>query len=86
MPAKPLTKKEQAWLDDLEAVMLRCPSKRLASYTIGDNDLMFYDAGVAYAWQKANPREILDACILHERAGSALGRVIGNFVIESCAG
>ncbi|MGE4843357.1 MULTISPECIES: hypothetical protein [Buttiauxella] len=31
-----LTKAEQKWLDDMQAVLNRCPSKRLGFYTMGD--------------------------------------------------
>lgn len=85
MPAKPLTKKEQAWLDKLEKVMSECPSDRLACYTIGDHDLQFYDQNVSDAWERENPHKQLDATPLHKEAGSALGSVIGNFRIDSCA-
>ncbi|CAI1110237.1 hypothetical protein [Serratia quinivorans] len=38
-----LTKKEQAWLDELQEVLNRCPSKNLGFYTIGDPALHVYD-------------------------------------------
>lgn len=38
-----LTKKEQAWLDEFQAVLNRCPSNRLGFYTIGDPCLNVYD-------------------------------------------
>lgn len=38
-----LTKKEQAWLEELQDVLNRCPSKRLGFYTIGDPVLYVYD-------------------------------------------
>ena len=86
MAAKPLTKKEQAWLDKLEKVMNERPTKRLHCYTIGDHDLSFYDINVSDAWEADNPRVELDAGSLHEKAGSALGGVAGSFRIDSCAG
>jgi hypothetical protein len=86
MAAKPLTKAEKAWLAKLEQVMMECPSDRLCCYTIGDRDLHFYDHHVSRQWEKDNPREELDASILHERAGSALATVNANFKIDNCAG
>lgn len=86
MKAKPLTKRESDWLKKLEAVMNECPSTRLQCYTIGDNDLTFYDKQVSLAWENANPRAELDAGEQHEKAGSALATVRGNFQIDSCAG
>ncbi|WP_263064758.1 hypothetical protein [Dickeya dadantii] len=38
-----LTKKERAWLDELQAVLNRCPSTRLGFFTIGDPVLVVYD-------------------------------------------
>lgn len=86
MAAKKLTKAENAWLDELEAVMKRCPSPRLQSYTTGDNNITFYDKPVADAWEAKHPHEQLDAGELHERAGSRLRSIYGNFLIDSCAG
>lgn len=86
MTAKPLTPKERAWLKKLKAVMLECPSDRLACYATGDNALHFYDAGVARKWESENPFKELDAQELHRTAGSALGVVVGSFTIDSCAG
>jgi hypothetical protein len=86
VPAKKLTEAESAWLDELEAVMKRCPSKRLQAYTTGDNNLTFYDKPTADAWEAKNPSEQLDAGALHERAGSRLRSIYGAFLIDSCAG
>ncbi|HHH2569398.1 TPA: hypothetical protein ACPZVG_001457 [Klebsiella pneumoniae] len=39
-----LTKKESAWIDEVNAVMARCPSpKKFGFYTIGDSDIHLYD-------------------------------------------
>lgn len=40
---KPLTKAERSWLEEVQAVLDRCPSKRLAFATIGDCDVTVYD-------------------------------------------
>ncbi|CAI0822590.1 Uncharacterised protein [Serratia entomophila] len=39
-----LTKAEKKWLDELQEVLNRCPSKRLGFYTIGDPYLGVIDA------------------------------------------
>ena len=39
-----LTKKEQAWMNKLQKVIDECPSKRIGFYTIGDSDLVAFDA------------------------------------------
>lgn len=36
MKTKPLTKAERVWLDELQEVLNRCPSKRIAFFTVGD--------------------------------------------------
>lgn len=41
--SKKLTKAEQKWVDELQAVLDRCPSERLGFYTIGDNNVFLYD-------------------------------------------
>lgn len=38
-----LNKKEQAWLDELQEVLNRCPSERLGFFTIGDPQIAVYD-------------------------------------------
>lgn len=39
-----LTKKEQAWFDEVNAVLARCPSpEKFGFYTIGDPTIMVYD-------------------------------------------
>lgn len=45
MKIRPLTKRERAWVDDLQAVLERCP-KRLELITIGDPSLRVID-GIA---------------------------------------
>lgn len=88
MPAKPLTKAEAKWLADVEKLLLACPSKRLGAYTVGDDELHIYDKEVADAWLAENrlPRDGLDACEQHRKAGSKLGRISTGFQIDSCAG
>jgi len=86
MKAKPLSKSETKWLNRLEKVMGECPSKRLACFTTGDNQLDFYDNEVSSEWESKNRSVLLDAGELHERAGSKLRAVSGNFIIDSCAG
>lgn len=86
MKAKSLTATERKWLAKLESVMKECPSNRLHCYTIGDNDLTFYDKNVADVWESKNQRHEYDAPQLHRAAGSLLAVVTGNFNIDSCAG
>ena len=56
-----LNKKEQAWIDDLQALLNRCPSNRIGFYTVGDPQIGLYD--------KTKQAEIDDA---HDDLVSAL--------------
>lgn len=39
-----LTKKEKAWIGELQAVLNKCPSpEKIGFYTIGDHSIMLYD-------------------------------------------
>lgn len=38
-----LTKEEKAWFRKLQKVLDECPTDRISAYTVGDNDLTFYD-------------------------------------------
>jgi len=38
-----LTKKERDWINNVQAVLDKCPSKRLGFFTIGDRDVTVYD-------------------------------------------
>ena len=40
---KPLSGREQAWIDRLQKVLDACPTKRIGFYTIGDAELSIYD-------------------------------------------
>lgn len=39
-----LTKKEKAWVEELNKVLAKCPSKRIGFMTIGDNEVFLFDA------------------------------------------
>jgi hypothetical protein len=38
-----MTKEEAKWLDEVQDVLNRCPSKRLGFYTIGDPTVFVFD-------------------------------------------
>lgn len=86
MKAKKLTPAERKWLDDLEALFLACPSKRLGCYTTGDASLNFYDKKVEMDCREANGDPELDAGALHQKAGSELTSINTGVQIDSCAG
>jgi hypothetical protein len=87
MPAKPLTQAEKKWLNDVETLLLACPSKRLGAYTVGDATLYIYDKEVSDAWLAKTrlPRNGLDASEQHRMAGSQVGWISTGFQIDSCA-
>ncbi|MBO1561834.1 hypothetical protein [Yersinia pseudotuberculosis] len=39
-----LTAAEKKWVKEVNALLAKCPSKRIGFYTIGDNNVMLYDA------------------------------------------
>jgi hypothetical protein len=41
---KPLTKAERFWLTELQELLNRCPSKRIAFFTVGDSFVGLHDA------------------------------------------
>jgi hypothetical protein len=78
---KPLTKKERAWIERLEKVLLACPSKRLSALTIGDPSLQIYDY------------EKLDLCVNRDacdggadKAGIVLANIKSSICIEGVSG
>lgn len=38
-----LTKAEAKWIKDMQALIDKCPSKRIGFYTIGDSDISAFD-------------------------------------------
>lgn len=49
-----LTRKEQAWVDEVNEVLARCPSKNLCFYTIGDPVVGIYLKKRQAACEEAN--------------------------------
>lgn len=61
-----LTKKEQAWIDEVNAVLARCPSpKKIGFYTTGDSCVGLYDL----RHDKEICREHGDLVIIAQREG-----------------
>lgn len=83
--AKPLTKKESAWLARLEKVLSSCPSDRLECYTIGDNNVTFYDRHVLNKYE-LSLREGDDMWPMCDASGALLRTLYSNFGIVSAAG
>ena len=74
---KPLTKAERRWVDDLQAVLARCP-KRLELVTIGDPSLRVID-GIASRGLELHDRWIAEQ-------GLELARITGGPKIHGVSG
>lgn len=68
-----LTKKEQAWLDELQEVLNRCPSKRLGFATSGDRDITVYDGSFSDLIFKMLEREGGDYIPTADKLGAVFG-------------
>lgn len=84
-----LTKKEQAWVDEVNAVLARCPSpKKIGFFTIGDPVISLYDlrrvGEVVAALDRSSSS---DWCTAVQNLGAGFDEVI-NFpsAVESTAG
>mgnify|MGYP006324234661 CR=1 FL=1 len=65
---KPLSRAERKWIDDLQAVLARCP-RRLELVTIGDASLqVIEDSGMAGRLLAEIPAEVVPG--LHQLAGN----------------
>ncbi|EMH4161634.1 hypothetical protein RJ498_000849 [Pluralibacter gergoviae] len=84
-----LTKKEQAWVNEVNAVLARCPSpKKIGFYTIGDPSIALYDlrrmSGVTAALDGRNSS---DWCTAVHRIGAGFDETIEfPSPVESTAG
>lgn len=86
MSAKPLTKAEAKWIADLQALLNKCPSKRLAAYTIGDPDLVIYDSSFSGAIDDMLDSSKKDVCQVVAMLGAELASITFPFPVESTAG
>ncbi|WP_199634929.1 hypothetical protein JEM67_16170 [Serratia sp. PAMC26656] len=81
-----LTKKEQAWLDELQEVLNRCPSKRLGFYTMGDNDVFVYDVKKETEISRIMDRDNDDFGPAVDKANANLGGLFFPAQVHSTAG
>lgn len=86
MTVKQLTAAEAAWLKQFQALMEKCPSKRLGAYTVGDADLTIYDKSVHDKHLKANPREERDDTAVHAELGTVLISIKMPFQVDGVCG
>ncbi|WKZ94059.1 hypothetical protein P0E69_09385 [Chimaeribacter arupi] len=85
---KPLTKAERAWLVEVQEVLNRCPSKRIAFFTIGDNFLGLHDANREKEISDYIDQEGGEWCMAAEDIGADFGGLTLNFPnsVHSTAG
>lgn len=84
-----LTKKEKAWVDELQVVLDRCPSpKKIGFYTIGDPTIFLYDLRrVDEVMEALDSRSSGDWCIAVKDIGAGFDETIDfPSAVESTAG
>ena len=82
-----LTPAEEKWIAELQAVIDKCPSKRIAGFTIGDPRISLYDASKneqIYAIQEAGSDIEFGNAV--EEANASLASIRCPFQIHSVAG
>ena len=80
-----LTAAEKKWLKKLQKALNECPSKRMRSHTIGDNDIIIHDYPTRCEWENKNPEKRLDMGDVVEQSGSYLATLDFPFAVESAA-
>lgn len=86
MSAKPLTAAEAKWVKDLQAVLNKCPSKRMIAFTIGDPMLVIYDSSFSGEIDGIVSRSNKDVCQAVSMVGAELASITFPFPVESTAG
>lgn len=81
-----LTKAEKKWLEELQEVLNRCPSKRLGFATAGDHDITVYDSSFSDAIFVVIEREGGDYIPTATKLGAVLGEIVFPANVESTAG
>lgn len=80
-----LTKAENKWLDKLQEVLNRCPSKRLGFATAGDRDITVYDSSFSDLICKMLEREGGDYIPTADKLGAVFGVIYFPATVESTA-
>ena len=73
MSSKPLSSAERAWLKQLQDLIKKCPSNRMAAYTTGDNDITLYDKSFNAQIDEIMDRSNDDFCGAAEECDVNLG-------------
>lgn len=82
-----LTAAERKWLNDVQRVLNRCPSKRLGFATMGDRDVTVYDTSFSQAIEdhifSSGTGDFIPTA---DQLGAVLGVVTFPANVESTAG
>ncbi|MDW6969920.1 hypothetical protein RNO05_23110 [Escherichia coli] len=84
-----LTKKERAWLNELQDVLDRCPSpKKIGFYTIGDKSIYLYDLRrMDEIMEALDNRSSMDWCVaVHDMNAGFDEKILFTSSVESTAG
>lgn len=85
--SEPLTKEEKSWIRRMNTLLKACPSDRFGFFTIGDNDVMIYDASrkdeIDALFDTSNGP---DFCVVIDRLDAGLGEVTFPAQVHSTAG
>ncbi len=84
-----LTKKERAWLNELQDVLDRCPSpKKIGFYTIGDKSIYLYDLRrMDEIMEALDNRSSMDWCVaVHDMNAGFDEKILFPSSVESTAG
>ncbi|WP_048796176.1 MULTISPECIES: hypothetical protein [Serratia] len=73
-----LTKAEKKWLEELQEVLNRCPSKRLEFFTIGDPSIGVIDATRTHEIESEQEQNGGEFC----RAASKLEADFGGYTLD----
>ena len=82
-------KKEQAWLNELQDVLDRCPSpKKIGFYTIGDKNIYLYDLRrMDEIMEALDNRSSMDWCVaVHDMNAGFDEKILFPSSVESTAG
>lgn len=68
-----LTKQEREWLNEVQAVLNKCPSYRLGFYTTGDSSVTVFDDNKAYEINSYVDNNRVDYCTAAHAVDALLG-------------
>lgn len=86
LKVKPQTAAEKKWIAELQAVLDRCPSKRVGAFTTGDGDITFYDRAFDGEICDLQNRKNCEFGAAVDLFGCGLGSVSFPFDVHSTAG